>query len=115
MLHTFEKSSGQQVNVDKSSVFFSRNASIDLKQELCSKLHFVEAGENNSYLDLPSLITRNKSAVFGYIKEKLQDRIEGWDKKQLSRGAKRDFDQKSWSNITELHHVSYYQLKFAKI
>lgn len=36
MLRVFEKASGQQINVDKSSVFFSRNTSLQLKQELCA-------------------------------------------------------------------------------
>ncbi|KAL8121460.1 hypothetical protein AgCh_018259 [Apium graveolens] len=88
MPQVFEQASGQKVNVDKSSVFFNRNTGSDLKQELCNKLHFNEANENISYLGIPSLITRSKSAVFGYVKEKLQDRVHGWDKKQISKGGK---------------------------
>ncbi|XP_074322870.1 uncharacterized protein LOC141659842 [Apium graveolens] len=76
MLHKFETTSGQQMNVDKSSVFFSRNSGAALKQELRDKLRFVEADENRSYLGLPSLITRKKYVVFGFIEEKLQDQIE---------------------------------------
>lgn len=43
ILNLFKKASRQQINVDKSSVFFSRNTSIFLKYELCQKLKFHEA------------------------------------------------------------------------
>ncbi|KAL8115387.1 hypothetical protein AgCh_022031 [Apium graveolens] len=43
LLKTFEKASGQQLNVDKSSVFFSRNTPNSLKAELCQQLRFNEA------------------------------------------------------------------------
>ncbi|KAL8100419.1 hypothetical protein AgCh_032616 [Apium graveolens] len=88
MLMTFETASGQQINVDKSSVMFSRNVGADLKQELCNQLGFFEAGDNSMYLGLPSFLNRKKSVAFGYIKEKLQEKLQGWDKKKLSRGGK---------------------------
>lgn len=88
MLGMFEKASGQQVNIDKSSVFFSRNTCSYLKCDLCNQLGFKEAGDNSMYLGLPSFISRKKSVVFGYIKEKLQEKLQGWDKKNLSRAGK---------------------------
>lgn len=48
----------------------------------------MEADEHSFYLGLPSLISRKKLVLFGFIKEKLHDRIQGWDKKQLSRCGK---------------------------
>lgn len=83
----FEKASGQQINIDKSSVFFSKKTCSYLKNDLCSHLGFKEAGDNSMYLGLPSFISRKKFAVFGYIKDKLQERLQGWDKKNLSRAG----------------------------
>lgn len=88
MLHTFEKASGQKVNVDKYSVIFSKNVCNPLKEELCQPLGFKEAGTNSMYLGLPSLINRKKSVAFGYIKDRLQERLKGWDKKKLFKGGK---------------------------
>lgn len=88
LLKTFEKASWQQINVDKSSIFFSKNTCNSLKRELYNKLNFHEANERSLYLGLPNTIGRNKYSIFGYIKEKLNDRIQGWDKKTLSKGGK---------------------------
>lgn len=88
MLRIFEKASGQQINIDKSSVFFSRNTETSTKQDLCDKLRFQEADASSKYLGLPNTLGRNKSAILGYIKDRLQDRVKGWDKKIISKGGK---------------------------
>lgn len=88
MLQIFEKASGQQINVEKSSIFYSRNTSSYLKNELCHQLNIKEAGENSQYIGLPNMMSRKKTAVFGYIKDRLHERLKGWDKKSLSRGGK---------------------------
>lgn len=73
MLQLFEKASSQQINVDTTSILFSKNVSLVLKQELCQQLSFNESGDNNLYLGLLSFLHRKKSVDFGYIKEKLQE------------------------------------------
>lgn len=35
------------------------------------------------------MITGKKSEVFGFIKERLLERIQGWDKRNLSKGGKK--------------------------
>lgn len=45
-------------------------------------MNFREANDNNVYLGLPSMISRKKTAMFGFIKEKLQEKLQGWDKKK---------------------------------
>lgn len=51
-------------------------------------MRFNEAGDNSFYLGLPNMISRKKSAALGHIKSKLQERLQGWDKKKLSKGGK---------------------------
>lgn len=87
LLKVFEKASGQKLNVDKSSAFFSKNVPGPLKFELCQKLGFSEANERSLYLGLPNIVGKNKSALFGYMKDKMQDHIQGWGKKLLSKGG----------------------------
>lgn len=88
MLKIFENASGQQINAEKSMVFFSRNTSYYLKQELSQHLNIREVGENTLYLGLPNMLSRKKTVVFGFIEDRLQDRLKGWDKKSLSKGGK---------------------------
>lgn len=40
------------------------------------------------YLGLPSTININNSAMFGYIKNNLQERIQAWAKRTLSNEGK---------------------------
>ena len=88
MLQVYEKASGQKLNATKSSSFFSCNVGQEVRAEICNILQFQEAGANTTYLGLPSIIGRNKKAVLGYLKERMQTRIEGYDKKLLSKGGK---------------------------
>lgn len=85
MLNIFQRASGQQINVEKSSVFYSRNTNAYLKHDIHQILKIKEAEEDTQYLGLPNMISRKKSDVFGYIKNRLKDRLQGWDKKYLSK------------------------------
>lgn len=40
MLYTFEKASGQKINMEKSSVFFSCNTETQGREEICSSCNF---------------------------------------------------------------------------
>lgn len=88
LLKVFENASGQKINEDKSSIFFSRNTSLQVRKELCQHMRFKEADSNSMYLGLPNMIQRKKSSVFGFIKNKLQERLQGWNKKKLSKSGK---------------------------
>ncbi|MCI87058.1 RNA-directed DNA polymerase (Reverse transcriptase), partial [Trifolium medium] len=37
------------------------------------------------YLGMPSMIGRNKKALFSYLKERMWKRIQGWSGKHLSK------------------------------
>lgn len=47
-----------------------------------------EADENSKYLGLPNVLGRNKSVVFGYLKEKVRARIRSWNEKNMSKPSK---------------------------
>ncbi|KAF2286372.1 hypothetical protein GH714_015657 [Hevea brasiliensis] len=40
------------------------------------------------YLGLPTVVGRNKAELFGYIKDKVWQRLHGWKRKLLSRARK---------------------------
>lgn len=77
MLHVFEEVSTQQINVKKSSIFFSYNTSSQLKQDLFQQLRIKEGNNNTFYMGLSNMVTRKKSTVFGFIKKKSQECLQG--------------------------------------
>ncbi|XP_062100181.1 uncharacterized protein LOC133806062 [Humulus lupulus] len=88
LLHSYQVASGQQINLAKSSVFFSTNTRIETRQDICTELHIPEVGPYSMYLGLPNTLGRNKSVLLGYIKDKMRKRIEQWEGRLLSKAGK---------------------------
>ncbi|XP_062075576.1 uncharacterized protein LOC133777401 [Humulus lupulus] len=80
--------SGQQINLAKSSVFFSANTREDIRCSICSSLNIPEAGPSSLYLGLPNILGRNKSVLLGYLRDKMRNRIEQWEGRLLSKAGK---------------------------
>lgn len=76
LLATFEAASGQKINEEKSSMFFSRNVGRETKREIPEIIKFHEADLNTQYLGLLNCMNRNKSVILGYLKERVRTRIQ---------------------------------------
>lgn len=59
----------------------------ELKNAICEGLGVTYTTNHGKYLGLPSLIGRNKSDVFEFIKEKDCNQIEGWRRQKLISSA----------------------------
>lgn len=88
LLNIYENASGQKVNIEKSSVFFSTNVIEYNRQSICLNLRMREADEHGKYLGLPNVIGRKKSVILGFLKDKVQSKIRSWDGKNLARSGK---------------------------
>jgi hypothetical protein len=86
---TCEEAFRQEINLTKSEVFFSRNLSIASKEDL-SKIMGIRhvLGTGNYLIGLPSMIGRNKTDVFAYIKDRIWKQINSWKNRALSRAGK---------------------------
>ncbi|XP_074377871.1 putative mitochondrial protein AtMg00310 [Apium graveolens] len=51
-------------------------------------MQIKEANDNSKYLGLPNILGRNKSVVFGYLRDKVTANIQGWMEKNVSRSVK---------------------------
>lgn len=51
---------------------------MDKQTELSGILGVTSALDDSKYLGLPSLVGRSKKKVFGFIKDKVWQRIQGW-------------------------------------
>lgn len=83
LLKRYELALGQMVNVNKSSIFFSKNVRGDKAEDICRRLEIMQRVTQGKYLGLPMVITRSKE-VFGFIKNKVRKKLSNWKDKFLS-------------------------------
>ncbi|XP_074328076.1 uncharacterized protein LOC141665989 [Apium graveolens] len=88
LLEVYETASGQKINKDKSSFFFSGNDIQYNRRAICQQLGMQEADESSTYLGLPNILGRKKSVILGYLKDRVKARIQSWKPMKLSRLAK---------------------------
>jgi hypothetical protein len=75
ILNTYEKTSGQAINYAKSEVFFSRNMPTNVKGNISNILEVTKELGTGQYLSVPSMVGRNKKAVFSYLRDGTWKRI----------------------------------------
>jgi hypothetical protein len=88
ILKVYEEASGQEVNLSKSEVFFSRNISRAAQEDLSRLMGVKHVLGTGTYLGLPSMVGRSKKETFAYIKDRIWKRINSWRSRPLSRAGK---------------------------
>ncbi|GKU90863.1 hypothetical protein SLEP1_g4808 [Rubroshorea leprosula] len=88
ILKEYEGVSGQQINLDKSSIFFSSNTSNVVQQGVMQTLNISKVIADDKYLGLPLIIGRKKAICFDSIRERVWSKIKGWKTKLLSRAGR---------------------------
>ena len=89
ILELYEATSGQKINVDKSSVFFNQNTPNDIKGEVLEILGPMQDTKYGKYLGLPSIIGKSKKDVFAEVKERVAKKLMGWKEKLSSIGGRK--------------------------
>lgn len=79
---------GQQANMEKSSIVFSKNSSRRDKKFIKEILGFKEMGSNSVYLGNSLIMGKNKPKDFFKLKDRVRDRLDGWNKQLLSKVGK---------------------------
>ena len=88
ILLEYEAVSGQKINREKTSLFFSKSKDEETRQEIKRVLGVQEIKFYEKYLGLPSLVGRGKKASFSYIKERVWRKLQGWEGKLLSQAGR---------------------------
>ena len=88
MLNRYEEASGQKINTDKSSVFFSPNTPQELRESILNILDPMQDSRHSKYLGLPSIIGKSKIQVFAEVKDKVAKKLIGWKGKLISIGGR---------------------------
>ena len=111
ILQVYEIASGQKINSDKSSNFFSSNTPQSLREEI---KRFFNANSNEpleKYLGLPPIIGRGKKQAFEDIKSRVQSKLKGWKGKLLSQ-AGREVLIKSVAQAIPVYAMNCFPLPF---
>ena len=83
-LQLYAASSGQCINFEKSSVYFSSNTDGAQRERIKNELGVREVKKFESYLCLPTLVGRAKYQTFSYLKDRVWKNNQGWKGKLLS-------------------------------
>jgi hypothetical protein len=88
MLQIYCKVSGQQVNMDKSSVHFAKGVPQSTRGEIMNLLEIHIMSVSDKYLGMPSDVGVSVSGAFRYLKDRVWKWVQGWMEQSLSARGK---------------------------
>ncbi|KAA3458346.1 reverse transcriptase [Gossypium australe] len=91
VIKEYERNAGQQVNYDKSLIYFGANVNGKVKEEITGLLGVRVASNPEKYLGLPMMVGRRKTWAFNSFIDRFRKRVEGWSLRYLSMGGKEVF------------------------
>jgi hypothetical protein len=77
ILENYERASGQKLNWEKTSVFFSKNTKSEAKKFILSTAGVTSSARYEKYLGLPALIGKAKVSSFSALKGRIWERMNG--------------------------------------
>ncbi|XP_024033484.1 uncharacterized protein LOC112095607 [Citrus clementina] len=85
---SYTTASGQLFNLEKSSMFFSKNTKVEEISAIQNIFQLNVVSRHEKYLGLPSMIGRKRSSFFQDVKLKVMEKISNWQHKFFSSGGK---------------------------
>ena len=87
VLSDYEHESGQKLNMEKTSLFFSKNTNNDMKEAIKELFGAQIIQQHEKYLGLLPLVGRGKKKAFNRIKDQVRRKIANWKGKLLSNAG----------------------------
>jgi hypothetical protein len=84
ILDTYEKASGQKLNREKTSIFFSKNTKAEFREYIASIFGVSITTQFEKYLRLPAMVGQSRMRAFGGLKWQIWERMQGWKENFLS-------------------------------
>ena len=88
ILQVYDRASRQQINTDKTTLFFGKFISEMVKNSIKGRLGVPKIKQYEKYLGLPTVVGKNRRASLNYIKDRAWGKLQGWKKKLLSQAGK---------------------------
>ena len=88
ILQEYSLASGQRINYQKSSIYFGKHIPSERREEIKLKLGMEQEGGDGIYLGLPESFGGSRVSILSFLKERLEQRIGGWQNRFLSPAGK---------------------------
>ena len=98
ILSIYKGPSGQKLNKEKTSIFFSYNTTIEVQNEILEVVGIPATQRYNKYLGLPTLVGKSKNKAFQEIKDRSLEKITGLEIAVSILGGEGDFIEGSYSS-----------------
>lgn len=84
VLSHYELASGQRLNIEKTSIFFSKNTPLTARTQILQASGVQASNNFEKYLGLPAVVGRSRRRAFMSVKDRIWSRISNWKNKLLS-------------------------------
>ncbi|KAK4255381.1 hypothetical protein QN277_008388 [Acacia crassicarpa] len=84
LLKGYCSASGQVINLDKSSIFFSSNTPMEVRAMVCNTLGVSASEDPGKYLGIPSIWGKTKCQALAYVRERVTSKLQSWGTSSLS-------------------------------
>jgi len=88
ILSVYEATSGQAISLPKLEIFCSRNVCESIKHDITNILGVQFVLVTGKYLGLPSMIRRDKTTTFAFIKDQVWHKFNYWNSKCMSKALR---------------------------
>lgn len=88
ILNRYANISGQLINYNKSAVTFSTNTLVEARSEVCTELMVQQKSDPGKYLGMPMRIGANKTNVFGFLVDKVEQKLQTWKMQNILKAGK---------------------------
>ncbi|XP_074314848.1 uncharacterized protein LOC141651019 [Silene latifolia] len=88
VLSKYERASGQLVSKEKTTVSFSKGTVEWRREKVARVLGVKVVAEQDRYLGLPTVIGQSKHALTKIVRDKLNNKMQGWRGKLFSRAGR---------------------------
>lgn len=78
VLEVYERDSGQKLNKEKTSIYFSKNTVKEVQDQIKQKFGAEIVRHHEKYLGLLPLVRRGKRKAFNRTKDQVGRKIAGW-------------------------------------
>ena len=88
ILKDYERASGQQINFLKSSLQFGHKVPYAARLEVQQVLGITTIGGMGTYLEIPESLGVSKTQVFGFLNERVNNKVYNWTVRFITKGGK---------------------------